>query len=76
MTFVHETWLTSEDTELREAINELVFQYGGFFCGHKPTRKERIRMNQLLTIIRARTNCLPKVIDDSVTLLAQTNWGL
>ncbi len=76
MTFIYDTWLTSDDAELREAVNELVFSYGAFYCGSKPNRKERTRMNRLLETVRARTNCLPKVIDDSITTLAQTNYGL
>lgn len=74
-TIPFESWLTSSDPLLKTAINDLVDNYGQYWCGSKADRKTNNQIKKLKVIIFRQSGFSDmSIVEEAIKIIAQCNY--
>lgn len=73
----YDSWLTSGDPLLKTAINDLVDNYGQYWCGQKADCKTKNQIKKLKIIIFRQSGFHDMaVVEKAINIIAQCNYNI
>ena len=71
----YDSWLTSCDPLLKTAINNLVDNYGQYWCGQKADRKTNNQIKKLKVVIFRQSGFSDMaIVEEAIKIIAQCNY--